>query len=82
MKSAAKPTPVPIPREEKRINAQTSAGIFLRNVAKPLTTFASFGNGETFSLPKSAVKNAKTAAIVVEERASASVTRMQGRDYG
>ena len=54
MHSATKPTPVPMPREENRMNAQTSAGMLRRNVAKPRTNFAAFGKGETFSLPNRA----------------------------
>ena len=74
IQSATNPTPVPIPNDENRINAQTSAGIFRRNVANPLTYFAALGNGDTFSLPNKETKNANMAAIVVEDIARANVT--------
>ena len=74
IKSAAKPTPVPMPSEENSINAHTSAGILRKKVAKPRTNLAHLGNGDTSSLAKSAVKNASIPAIVVEEIAMAMVT--------
>ena len=74
IRRATKPTPIPIPSEENKINAHTNAGMFLKNVANPLTTFANFGNGDTFSLPNKATKKARIAAIVVEDIASAKVT--------
>ena len=76
MHRAAKPTPVPIPREENRMKAHTKAGMLRRKVANPRTNLAARGKGETFSLPKRAVKNARIAAMVVEDMARASVTRM------
>ena len=79
IKSAAKPTPVPMPSEENSINAQTSAGILRRKVAKPRTNLAHLGNGDTSSLAKSAVKNASIPAIVVEEIAMAMVTATLSR---
>lgn len=74
MQRATNPTPVPIPRDENSMNAHTRAGIFLKNVAKPLTIFANLGKGDTFSLPKSDTKNASIAAMVVADIASARVT--------
>ena len=71
---AIRPTPVPIPNEENKINAHTKAGIFRKNVANPLTYFAALGKGEIFSLPKREMKNASTAAMEVAETASAMVT--------
>ena len=63
-----------MPREENRMNAQTRAGMFRRKVAKPRTTFANLGKGEIFSLPNSETRNAKTAAMAVEDMARAKVT--------
>ena len=74
MHSATNPTPVPMPKDENRMNAQTSAGMLRKKVANPRTTLANRGKGETFSLPNSETKKARMAATVVEERASASVT--------
>lgn len=71
---ATNPTPVPIPKEEKRIKAHTKAGMLRRNVAKPRTTLAKRGKGETFSLPNRATKKARIAATVVADIARARVT--------
>ena len=76
MHRATNPTPVPMPREEKRMKAHTRAGMLRRKVAKPRTALAALGKGETFSLPKRETKNARTAATVVEDMARARVTRM------
>ena len=56
------------------MKAHTRAGIFRRNVAKPRTTFANRGKGDTFSLPNRETKKARMAATVVEDMAKASVT--------
>ena len=47
-----------------------------RKVANPRTSLAALGKGETFSLPNRATKNARTAAMVVEDIARARVTSM------
>ena len=60
--------------EENRMNAHTRAGMFRRNVAKPRTTLAKRGKGETFSLPNRATKKARIAATVVADMARARVT--------
>ena len=46
----------------------------LKESAKIDEIFAIPGNGETFSLPNNATKNAAIAAIVVDDIASANVT--------
>ena len=63
-----------MPREENRIKAHTKAGILRRKVAKPRTTLAKRGKGETFSLPNRATKKARMAATVVADMARARVT--------
>ena len=74
-----KPTLVPMPNEEKRMNAQTSAGILRRKVAMPRIYLAKRGRGEIFSLANSDMKKASIAAIVVEDIASASVINILER---
>ena len=74
MHSATKPTPVPMPKDENRMNAHTRAGIFRRKVANPRTNFASLGAGDTLSLANRDTKKARTAAAVVAEMAMATVT--------
>ena len=71
--SATKPTPVPIPREENRINAHTSAGILRIKVATARTALAARGKGDTLSLANSETKKARIPATVVEEIAIAMV---------
>ena len=56
------------------MKAHTKAGILRRKVAKPRTTLAKRGKGETFSLPNRATKKARMAATVVADMDRARVT--------
>ena len=69
-----KPDAGAMPKDENRMNAQTSAGMLRKKVANPRTTLANRGKGETFSLPNSETKKARMAATVCGGEASASVT--------
>ena len=53
-----------------------------RKVANPRTILAKRGNGETFSLPNSETTNARMAATVVADMASASVTSTLSKTPG
>ena len=51
-------------------------------MAKPRTTLAKRGKGETFSLPNRATKNARMAATVVADMARARVTTTNRASWG
>ena len=73
---------MPIPNDENNINAHTRAGIFLKNVANPLTTLANLGKGEICSLPKSDTIKANIPATVVDDIAIATVVITLKKTFG